>query len=163
MSLYPSWQPGYHVSCCSIWSDFGSGSDCLSHPSQISVDPNVWVLKSTTCFLMRCQGDTLQEQRTRGRERRPRCRGERLLLHWCFFFSSKADAAREKTLGIGFTANTSMSFPPISILFQAEKKETVSLRESILFNWTLWRRVNDSHKLYCVWNHLIAMCSSALR
>ena len=88
MSLYPSWQPGYHVSCCSIWSDFGSGSDCLSHPSQISVDPNVWVLKSTTCFLMRCQGDTLQEQRTRGRERRPRCRGERLLLHWCFFFFS---------------------------------------------------------------------------
>lgn len=27
MSLYPSWQPGYRVSC-----DFGSGSDCLSHP-----------------------------------------------------------------------------------------------------------------------------------
>lgn len=68
MSPYPSWQPGYRVSCCSIWSDFGSGSYCLSHPPfQISVDPNVWVLESTTCFLMRCQGNTLQEQRTRGR------------------------------------------------------------------------------------------------
>lgn len=42
---------------------------------QISVDPNVWVFKSTTCFLMRCQGDTLQEQRTRGREPRLRCWG----------------------------------------------------------------------------------------
>lgn len=68
MSPYPSWQPGYCVSCCSIWSDFGSGSYCLSHPPfQISVDPNVWVLESTTCFLVRCQGNTLQEQRTRGR------------------------------------------------------------------------------------------------
>lgn len=151
MSLYPSWQPGYHVSCCSIWSDFGSGSDCLSHPPQISVDPNVWVLKSTTCFLMRCQGDTLQEQRTRGREPRPRCRGERLLLHWFFFFkhSSKADAAREKTLGLEFTANTSFSFTPIccrKITLQAANKYTsienmFSLfdlywhgEESILFN-----------------------------
>lgn len=33
LSLY--WQPGYHVSCCSIWSDFGSSSDCLSHPPRL--------------------------------------------------------------------------------------------------------------------------------
>lgn len=35
MGLYPYWQPGDHVSCCSIWSDFGSSSDCLSHPPRL--------------------------------------------------------------------------------------------------------------------------------
>lgn len=100
MSPYPSWQPGYRVSCCSIWSDFGSGSYCLSHPPfQISVDPNVWVLESTTCFLVRCQGNTLQEQRTRGRgataEVQTRATSPALIFFSSPKRSSKADAVRE--------------------------------------------------------------------
>lgn len=55
---------------------------------QISVDPHVWVLKSTTCFLMRCQGDTQQEQRTGGRPPQPRCRGEPSPALIFFFFLS---------------------------------------------------------------------------
>lgn len=100
MSPYPSWQPGYRVSCCSIWSDFGSGSYCLSHPPlQISVDPNVWVLRSTTCFLVRCQGNTLQEQRTRGRGATAEVQTRETSPALIFFFfpkrSSKADAVKE--------------------------------------------------------------------
>ena len=133
MSLYPSWQPGYHVSCCSIWSDFGSGSDCLSHPSQISVDPNVWVLKSTTCFLMRCQGDTLQEQRTRGRERRPRCRGERLLLHWCFFFFflQKQMLRERKHLALNLQQTLPCLFHLYQFYFEQKKKE--KKKETVLW------------------------------
>lgn len=145
MSLYPSWQLGYHVSCCSIWSDFGSGSDCLSHPPQISVDPNVWVLKSTTCFLMRCQGDTLQEQRTGGRQPWPRCRGESLLLHWFFFFFSLGFLQKQM---LRERENTSMFFCFFytcmlwgKIMKYRERVSPLwlrrgSLQESILFNLT---------------------------
>lgn len=66
---------------------------------QINVDPRVWVLKSTTCFLMRCQGDTQPEQRT-CRPVLPRCRGESSPT--IDFFSPlpklTSNAASEKTI-----------------------------------------------------------------
>lgn len=78
-----------------------------------------------------------------------------------FFFKSRC-CERENTWHWIYSKHFHVFFTYINSI-SSRKKRNVSLRESILFNWTLWRRVNDSHKLYCVWNHLIAMCSSALR
>lgn len=70
----------------------------ITPPFQISVDPNVWVLESTTCFLVRCQGNTLQEQRTRGRGATAEVQMRATSPALIFFSSkrsSKADAVRE--------------------------------------------------------------------
>ena len=83
MSLHPSWQQATMSRVALFEVILSQPAPPL--PSKISIDPNVWVLKSTTCFLMRCQGDTPQEQRTKGREPQTRCGGERLLLHWFIF------------------------------------------------------------------------------
>lgn len=165
MSLCPSWQPGDHVSCCSIWSDFGSGSGCLSHPPpQISVDPNVWVLKSATCFLVRCQGDTVQEQRTGERQSGPTCWGERLFLHWspppqAFL---KADAGERNII-----QNSDH-------LYVAGKENRVKLEcrrdvfpfltnKRVFAGSILFYSTAASETFTGVQNHLIAMCSSAWR
>lgn len=99
MSPYPSWQPGYRVSCCSIWSDFGSGSYCLSHPPSrlvLTLMSESWrapLVSSCVAKAIPCKSKGQE-----GGEPRLRCRWERLLLHWFFFSSkrsSKADAVRE--------------------------------------------------------------------
>lgn len=99
MSPYPSWQPGYRVSCCSIWSDFGSGSYCLSHPPSrlvLTLMSESWrapLVSSCVAKAIPCKSKGQE-----GGEPRLRCRWERLLLNWFFFSSkrsSKADAVRE--------------------------------------------------------------------